>query len=151
MNKVIILLTIIFLIGLSLFSLHEISEFKKNNTVDYGEIYGVEELPLTVDQLPLIYQIEEVDGKKVLKVSYTNNTSEEIFNFSVELKVKDTQEPIRVNISQPLNRGETSSISQVDVSDDIKVEEIVAIKYMISLKRGMYIEYDAATNQYNWS
>lgn len=150
MKKFIILsITIVSIFSLSV--IYHIIDLQENELVNYEDIYDVVELPLTVDQIPLSYQIEEIDGNKVLKVSYTNHTSEEILNLLVHLKVKDSLDPIIINIPHSLQQGETSSASQVNVSEDIQVEDITAIKYMISLTRGIYVEYDAITNQYNWS
>ncbi|WP_317327193.1 hypothetical protein [Turicibacter sanguinis] len=150
MKKFIILSTIILFIGLLSFFFKN-PDFKENEVVNYGHIYGVGELPVTIDQIPLLYQIEEVDGDKLLKVSYTNHTSNDISNFSVQLKIKDNQKPITINFSQAVKQGETSSVSEINISDDIQTEDITAVKYMISLTKGIYIEYDAITNQYNWS
>lgn len=151
MKKFIIFLCAILVIGGGVLVVKKFIPKQEEQTPNYSEIYEVGDLPLTVDLVPLSYKIEEVDGKKVLKVSYTNNSTEAIMAFSVDLKLKSDQEPVNVKFSQLLQTGETSSAMEVNISDDIKVEDIQAVKYMISLQKGVYMEYDATTRQYNWS
>ncbi len=151
MKKCIIFLCAILVIGGGVLVVKKFIPKQEEQTPNYSEIYEVGDLPLTVDLVSLSYNIEEVDGKKVLKVSYTNNSTEAIMAFSVDLKLKSDQEPVNVKFSQLLQTGETSSAMEVNISDDIKVEDIQAVKYMISLQKGVYMEYDATTRQYNWS
>lgn len=151
MKKIVILLGAILVLGGGAVLISKFDLPKKEETPNYSEIYDVGDLPLTVDQVPLSYQLEEVDGQKVLNVSYQNNTSEAIMNLSINLQLKDNQEPVNVKISQLLNSGETSTVSKINVPADTVIEEIKPIKYMISLQKGIYMEYDATSNQYNWS
>lgn len=151
MKKFVILLCTVLVIGGGIFLISKFTSSQKEEPVNYSEIYNVGELPLTVDLVPLTYQLEEVEGQKVLNVSYTNNSSEAIMTFFVNLQLKSDQEPVNVKFSQLLQQGETSTVSKINVPADTTVEEIKAVKYMISLQRGIYMEYDANTNQYNWS
>lgn len=151
MKKFVILLCTVLVMGGGIFLISKFTPSKKEEPVNYSEIYNVGELPLTVDLVPLTYQLEEVEGQKVLNVSYTNNSSEAIMTFFVNLQLKSDQEPVNVKFSQLLQQGETSTVSKINVPADTTVEEIKAVKYMISLQRGIYMEYDANTNQYNWS
>lgn len=151
MKKFIIILCSILVIGGGVFLISKFTSSQKENSVNYSEIYNVGDLPLTVDQVPLSYKLEEVDGQKVLNVSYTNNSSEAIMTFSVNLQLKSDQEPVNVKFSQLVKQGETSTVSKINVPADTTVEDIKAMKYMISLQRGVYMEYDSNSNQYNWS
>ena len=72
-------------------------------------------------------------------------------NLSINLQLKSDQEPVNVKFSQLLNEGETSTVSKINVPADTTIEEIKPMKYMISLQKGVYMEYDATSNQYNWS
>ena len=151
MKKFVILLFSIIAIGGAFFLVQQFMSSQKEDTVNYSEVYNVGDLPLTVDQVPLSYQLEEVEGQKVLKVSYTNNSSETIMTLSVNLKLKSSQEPVNLKFSQLLKQGETSTVSQINVPADTTVEDIKAEKYMISLQKGIYMEYDSNSSQYNWS
>lgn len=151
MKKFVILLGTILVIGGGVFLISKFNSPQKEEPVNYSEIYNVGELPLTVNLVPLTYQLEEVEGQKVLNVSYTNNSSEAIMTFSVNLQLKSGQELVNVKFSQLLKQGETSTVSQINVPSDTTIEDIKAVKYMISLQRGVYMEYDANSNQYNWS
>ncbi len=151
MKKIVILLCAIFVLGGGVFLISKVELSKKEETPNYSEIYDVGDLPLTVDRIPLSYQLEDVDGQKVLSVSYQNNSSEAIMNLSVNLQLKSDQEPVNVKFSQLLNKGETSTVHKINVPADTSIEEIKPMKYMISLQKGVYMEYDATSNQYNWS
>lgn len=150
MKKIIItLVAIVGLIGGGLL----ISQMNVSNeeSVDYAELYDVGDLPLTVDQIPFSYELADAEGKKVLNISYTNNSSEAIMTLSVHLQLKTGEQPVNVKLSTLTNPGETSNVTTLEVPADIKVEDIKVLKYMISLQKGIYMEYDASLNQYNWS
>ena len=90
---VIVLVAIVGLIGGGLL----ISQMNVSNeeSVDYAELYDVGDLPLTVDQIPFSYELADVECKKVLNISYTNNSSEAIiltlFKFSSLNKAFNTK------------------------------------------------------------
>lgn len=123
----------------------------KENTPNYSEIYDVGDLPLTVDQVPLSYELEDVEGKKMLKIQYKNSSKETITGLTVSVRLKDGEEPIQAKFNELVSSENSSSPYSIEVPQDFNIEQIKPLKYMISLQKGIYMEYDAESNQYNWS
>lgn len=152
MKKLVIFLCLILMITGGIFVFKKIMPLtKKEETPNYSEIYEVGDLPLTVDQVPLSYNVVDVEGKKMLKVSYRNNSEEAISGFTVNLKLKEDGEPVQVKLVELVNPENESQSMDIEVPQDFNIENIKPLKYMISLKKGVYMEYDSETNQYNWS
>lgn len=152
MKKLVIFLCSILMITGGIFVFKKIMPLtKKDETPNYSEIYEVGDLPLTIDQVLLSYNLVDIEGKKMLKVSYRNNSEEAISGFTVNLKLKEDGEPVQVKFVELVNPENESQPIDIEVSQDFNIESIKPLKYMISLKKGVYMEYDSETNQYNWS
>lgn len=47
--------------------------------------------------------------------------------------------------------GQTSNVFTGKVPTSGNIDDVEVLKYKISLSRGVYMEYDVKSKQYNWS
>lgn len=106
-------------------------------------------IPIKFDEIPVDIKIG--NGKKELEVKYTNSSGYDISNLRLEVKLKDTDEIIELECSEPVKIGKESVKFKGKAPKSGKVEDIEILKYKISLSKGVYMEYDVQLNQYNWS
>lgn len=121
----------------------------KNNRYILREENVIESIPIKFDEIPVDIKIS--NNKKELEVKYTNSSGYDISNLRLEVKLKDTNEIIELECSEPVKMGKESVIFKGKAPKSGKVEEVEILKYKISLSKGIYMEYDVKLNQYNWS
>jgi hypothetical protein len=144
--KFLIILLAIFVMGVSLFYFVDTNKESSPNIEE-----PVKELPFKIDSIPLNLSVVEEEGTKVLQVSYKNDSKETIYNFRLEMMIKDIGEVIEVEFNGAVEPGKSSDLFKQKVNKSANKDNIELLKYKVSLKSGTYMEYDVKLNQYNWS
>ena len=99
-----------------------------NNNEEKSQINStVNELPLKIDTTPLTFNIVAKEQGPVLEATYKNDSQETIAS------------------------GQTSNIFTGRAPTSGNIDDVEVLKYKISLSRGVYMEYDVKSKQYNWS
>lgn len=111
----------------------------------------VNELPLKIDTTPLSFNIVTKEQGPVLEATYQNNSKETISRLTIEVLLKDTGETIQMTSNETIEPGKTSNIFIGKAPASGNVNDVEVLKYKISLSRGVYMEYDVKSRQYNWS
>lgn len=109
------------------------------------------EIPLKVEELSVDFNINKLENNSVLEVQYTNNSRYDISKLVLEIKLKDSDESISLPIDKVVEAGKVSDKYNGKAPTSEKVEDVEILKYKISLSKGIYMEYDVESNQYNWS
>ena len=111
----------------------------------------VSELPLKIDTTPITFNIVTKGQGPVLEATYQNNSKETISRLTIEVLLKDTGETIQMNSNETIEPGKTSNIFTGKAPASGNINDVEVLKYKISLSRGVYMEYDVKSRQYNWS
>ena len=123
-----------------------------NNSKKQTQINStVRELPLKIDTTPLSFNIVTGEQGPVLEATYKNNSKETISRLTIEVLLKDTGETIQMTSNETIEPGKTSNIFTGKAPASGNVNDLEVLKYKISLSRGVYMEYDVKSRQYNWS
>ena len=123
-----------------------------NNNKNQNKINTiVNELPLKIDTTPLTFNIATTEQGPVLEATYQNNSKETISRLTIEVLLKDTGETIQMTCNQTIQPGKTSNIFIGKAPTSGNIDDVEVLKYKISLSRGVYMEYDVKSKQYNWS
>ena len=126
--------------------------FVLNNNKQQTQINStVNELPLKIDTIPLSFNIVTKEQGPVLEATYQNNSKETISRLTIEVLLKDTGETIQMNSNETIEPGKTSNIFTGKAPASGNINDVEVLKYKISLSRGVYMEYDVKSKQYNWS
>ena len=125
--------------------------FVLNNKEQTNINNTVSELPLKVETTPLSFNIITGEQGPVLEAIYQNNSKETISRLTIEVLLKDTGEIIQMTSNEIIEPGSTSNIFIGKAPASGKLNDVEVLKYKISLSRGVYMEYDVKSNQYNWS
>lgn len=143
--KWIILIILLIICGL-------VGFFVLNNNKQQTQINTtVNELPLKIDTTPLTFNIVTKEQGPVLEATYQNNSEETISRLTIEVLLKDTGETIQMTSNEIIEPGKTSNIFTGKAPASGDVNDVEVLKYKISLSRGVYMEYDVKSRQYNWS
>ena len=143
--KWIILILLLIICGL-------VGFFVLNNNKQQTQINTtVNELPLKIDTTPLTFNIVTKEQGPVLEATYQNNSEETISRLTIEVLLKDTGETIQMTSNEIIEPGKTSNIFTGKAPASGDVNDVEVLKYKISLSRGVYMEYDVKSRQYNWS
>lgn len=111
----------------------------------------VSELPLKIDTTPITFNIVTKGQGPVLEATYQNNSKETISRLTIEVLLKDTGETIQMTSNEIIEPGKTSNIFTGKAPASGNINDVEVLKYKISLSRGVYMEYDVKSRQYNWS
>ena len=111
----------------------------------------VSELPLKIDTTPITFNILTKGQGPVLEATYQNNSKETISRLTIEVLLKDTGETIQMTSNEIIEPGKTSNIFTGKAPASGNINDVEVLKYKISLSRGVYMEYDVKSRQYNWS
>ena len=123
-----------------------------NNNKQQTQINStVTELPLKIDTTPLSFNIITGEQGPVLEATYQNNSKETISRLTIEVLLKDTGEIIQMTSNETIEPGRTSNIFIGKAPASGNLNDVEVLKYKISLSRGVYMEYDVKSKQYNWS
>lgn len=141
------LLLIILLLICTLIGLFVLNNNKQQNQINST----VAELPLKIDTTPLTFNIVTKEQGPVLEATYQNNSKETISRLTIEVLLKDTGETIQMTSNEIIEPGKTSNIFTGKAPASGNVNDVEVLKYKISLSRGVYMEYDVKSRQYNWS
>lgn len=126
--------------------------FVLNNNKQQTQINStVNELPLKIDTTPLSFNIVTKEQGPVLEATYQNNSKETISRLTIEVLLKDTGETIQMNSNETIEPGKTSNIFTGKAPASGNINDVEVLKYKILLSRGVYMEYDVKSKQYNWS
>lgn len=142
--KILIIILLIVAGGIIFFAIN-----KNKNQKEIEPI--VNELPLKIDSTPLKFNIVKNQSGQVLEARFTNNSKEDISRLVLVVKLKDTGEVIELKCNTPVEVGKTSEIFKGKAPESGKLEDIEVLKYKISTRNGVYMEYDEKSKQYNWS
>lgn len=112
---------------------------------------SVKELPLKVESTPLSFNIVKNQSGNVLECVYTNNSEEDISRITLVVKLKDTGEIIEIKNNEAVEAGKESTKFTGKAPASGKVGDVEVLKYKISTRKGVYMEYDTELKQYNWS
>lgn len=146
-NKYKILIIILLLIIAGCIGFFAINKNKKEKEIEPI----VKELPLKVESTPLNFNIVTNESGQVLEATFTNNSKEDISRLVLVINLKDTGEVIELRCDTPVEAGKTSAVFRGKAPTSGKVEDIEVLKYKISTRKGIYMEYDEKLKQYNWS
>lgn len=141
------LLLIILLLICTLIGLFVLNNNKQQNQINST----VAELPLKIDTTPLTFNIVTKEQGPVLEATYQNNSKETISRLTIEVLLKDTGETIQMTSNEIIEPGKTSNIFTGKAPASGNINDVEVLKYKISLSRGVYMEYDVKSRQYNWS
>lgn len=141
----IIVVLLIFIIGLGVSKRVARSNMKENEESLSAEV------PLKVNEISLEFKIIKGGENNKLEVQYKNNTKEEISNLVLETRLKDTGEIVTLQCNNIVSPDKMSEIFLGIGPKSGNIEDIDILKYKISLSKGVYMEYDVESNQYNWS
>ncbi len=110
-------------------------EFNSNkNDIDISQMSNfIDNIPIKFDEIPVDIKIG--NDKKELEVKYTNSSGYDISNLRLEVKLKDTDEIIELECSEPVKMGKESVIFKGKAPKSGKVEDIEILKYKISLSK----------------
>lgn len=124
---------------------------KKETTENQDLNIPVKELPLKVEATPLNFSIANTPEGNVLECVYKNDSEEDISRLVLEIKLKDTGEIVELKYNDTVESGKESAKFTGKGPASGKIEDVEVLKYKISTRNGIYMEYDAELNQYNWS
>lgn len=149
-RKIFILLLSVLILGMLVIVIRNIELQQKNNNNNLEEsITG--ELPIEVDEIPIEFSVINENDENIIEMQYKNNSGYDISNLTIEVRRKDNEQVIELRCGNKVEVGKESEKFYIDAPEGITEENIEIIKYKISLTKGIYVEYDVVTNQYNWS
>lgn len=144
--KLLIILFFVAIIGVGIFlKVNKKPEVNNNLQVE------VKDLPFKVESTPLTLNIVEEEGTKVLQATYKNDSKEVISRFVLQVKLKDTGETIEMKLNESVEPGQVSAIIKGKAPESGNIDDVEVLKYKMSLRSGIYMEYDTKLKQYNWS
>lgn len=123
----------------------------KNKAPEEDLSMPVKELPLKVESTPLKFNVVKGTDGNILECVYTNDSEEDISSLVLEVKLKDTDEIVKLKYNELVEAGKESDKFTGKGPTSGKVEDVEVLKYKISTRSGTYMEYDVELKQYNWS
>lgn len=145
-KKYIALTVVMVVIGIGVFLIP-----KYLKTTSEEDKIEMPEIPLRIEEVPVGFNIIKREDSNILEGKYTNNSKYDISKLVLEVKLKGSNEIISLPMSEVVQSGNISGKYECKGPNSGKVEDIEILKYKISLSKGIYMEYDVESNQYNWS
>lgn len=123
----------------------------KKKTVQEDLNITVRDLPLRIEATPVNFNIVNTPEGNTLECVYRNDSTEDISRLTLQVKLKDTGEIVQLSCNEPVEAGKESVKFTGKGPASGNIADVEILKYKISTRNGVYMEYDTELNQYNWS
>ena len=123
----------------------------KKTTVQEDLNITVRDLPLKIEATPVNFNIVNTAQGNVLECIYRNDSTEDISRLTLQVKLKDTGEIVQLSCNESVEAGKESVKFTGKGPGSGNIADVEILKYKISTRSGVYMEYDTELNQYNWS
>lgn len=123
----------------------------KKTTVQEELNITVRDLPLRIEATPVNFNIVNTAQGNTLECVYRNDSTEDISRLTLQVKLKDTGEIVQLSCNEPVEAGKESVKFTGKGPASGNIGDVEILKYKISTRSGVYMEYDTELNQYNWS
>lgn len=115
-----------------------------------------DEIPIYLDEIPIILTILEPDsiGNVYVEATYTNNTEYPIVSYSLNVLLKDTNEKAYLSNHDTILPGETSPKFKGSGPDSGNIDDIQKLKLSITAltenNKKLYLDYDLKIDWVEW-
>ena len=123
---------------------------KNNKNKGEDNIVPVEQ-PFTVDAISVKFNIIKEGNDLLLKTFYENNSNKKITNLTLQIRYNGSETLDNITIGGVVSSGEKSKEVFSKAPENSENEDIEILKYKVVVEDGVYMEYNAITNEYNWS